>query len=100
MHNPPGDPKRHRIFLIVSRQWLIDSRFSTLVCAPVFSDGQSLATQVDVGIDEGLKHPSWIFCDGLTSVRKTELTHYIGMLSKSKQAEVDRALAMALDLRF
>jgi mRNA interferase MazF len=100
MHNPPGDPKRHRIFLIVSRQGVIDSRFSTLVCAPVFSDGQSLATQVGIGGDEGLKHPSWIFCDGLTSVRKIELTHYIGMLSKSKQAEVDRALAMALDLRF
>jgi mRNA interferase MazF len=100
MQNPPRDPKRHRVFLIVSRQWLIDSRFSTVVCAPVFSEGQGLSSQVGIGVEDGMKHHSWIFCDGLTSVRKSELRQYVGALSKAKLAEVDRALAMALDLRF
>jgi mRNA interferase MazF len=100
LHNPPGDPKQHRVFVILSRQWLIESQFSTLVCAPVFSKGQGLATQVSVGINEGMKHESWILCDGLTSIRKADLTQYIGSLSSSKLAEVDRAIAMALDLRF
>jgi len=100
VHQPPGDPREHRIFVILSRQWVIETRFSTLICAPVFSKGQGLSTQVSVGINEGLKHESWILCDGLTSVRRAELTQYVGSLSPTKLSEVDRALALALDLRF
>jgi mRNA interferase MazF len=95
---PTGDPKRHRIFAIVSRQALIDSAFSTVVCAPVFTVGQGLSTQVAVGTEEGLKHPSWITCDNLVSLRKSELTNYVGALSRSKLLELDDALKMALDL--
>src|SRR5208283_1054244 len=94
----PGDPKKHRVLVIVSRQALIDSQFSTIVCAPVLTEGQGLSTQVSIGIEAGLKHHSWILCDGIASVRKTELTHYVGTLPHSKWAELDRALAMALDL--
>ena len=91
-------PKRYRTFVVVSRQVLIDSRFSTLICAPVFTHGEGLSTQVAVGPDEGLKHPSWIMCDNLLSLRKTDLTDYIGSLSRSKLVEMNRALRMALDL--
>ena len=59
-----------------------------------------MLTQVRIGIDEGLKHESWIQCDGLTSLRKSELRHYVGSLSQSKVGELDRALMMALDLHF
>jgi mRNA interferase MazF len=96
----PGDPKKHRIVLIVSRQSSIDSQFSTVVCAPVLTEGQGLSTQISVGPEAGLKHHSWILCDGITSVRKTELTNYVGTLPNSRWAELDRALAMALDLHF
>jgi mRNA interferase MazF len=82
----------------VSRQALIDSRFSTVVCAPVYSNGEGLSTQVAVGADEGLKHPSWIMCDNLVSIRKSELTNYVGSLSGSKLTEINLALKMALDL--
>jgi mRNA interferase MazF len=95
---PGGDPKQYRIFAIVSRQALIDSRFSTVVCAPVFTSGAELSTQLSIGPDEGLKHPSWIMCDNLVSMRKSELTNYVGSLSGPKLAELDRALKMALDL--
>jgi len=37
---PGGDPKQYRTFAIVSRAALIDSRFSTVICAPVFSNGE------------------------------------------------------------
>jgi mRNA interferase MazF len=96
----PGDPKKHRIVVIVSRQALLHSQFSTVVCAPVLSEGQGLSTQVSIGPEAGLKHHNWIFCDGITSVRRTELTNYVGTLPDSKLAELDRALAMALDLHF
>lgn len=98
MYKPGGDPKSYRTFVVVSRQVLIDSRFSTLICAPVFTRGEGLSTQVAVGRDEGLKHPSWIMCDNLVSLRKTDLTHYLGSLSPSKLAAMNRALRMALDL--
>ena len=93
-----GDPKLYRTFVIVSRQALIDSRFSTVICAPVYSSGEGLATQVAIGPEEGLKHASWIMCDNLVSLRKSDLTHYVGSLRAAKQAEVDKALKVALDL--
>jgi mRNA interferase MazF len=98
VHKPGGDPKQYRVFVIVSRQVLADSRFSTLICAPVFSSGEGLSTQVAVGPDEGLKHDSWIMCDNLVSLRKADLTHFLGSLSRSKLAELNQALKMALDL--
>jgi mRNA interferase MazF len=98
VHKPGGDAKQHRMFVVVSRQVLIDSRFSTVVCAPVFSNGQALSTQVAIGTDEGMKHPSWIMCDNLVSLRKTELSHFVAQLSPAKIAELDRALRMALSV--
>jgi mRNA interferase MazF len=98
VHKPGGDPKQYRAFVVVSRQVLIDSRFSTVVCAPVFSAGEGLSTQVSIGPDEGMKHQSCIMCDNLVSVRKSDLTHYVGSLSPAKLAELHRALKMALDL--
>lgn len=96
---PEGDPKRHRIFAVVSRQALIDSRFSTVICAPVYSNGEELSTQIAIGPDEGLKHLSWIMCDNLVSIRKSDLANYVGGLPTSKLAELEHALKIALDIR-
>jgi mRNA interferase MazF len=98
VYKPGGDAKQYRVFVIVSRQILIDSQFSTVVCAPVFSNGDGLSTQVPVGPDEGLKHSSWIMCDNLVSLRKTDLTNFLGSLARAKLAELDEALKMALDI--
>ena len=37
-------------------------------------------------------------CDNLVSLRKSDLTQYVGSLSQSSMAELDRALKMALEL--
>ena len=92
------DPRNYRVFVVVSRQALIDSRFSTVVCAPVFSSFDGLSTQVPVGVDEGLKHNSSIFCDQLVSIHKSALTHFIGTLSPQRIEALDNALAVALEL--
>jgi mRNA interferase MazF len=97
-HKPEGDPKRHRTCVVISRQALINSNYSTVVCAPVFTNGEGLSTQVAVGVDEGLKHESWIICDNLRSIRKTELTQFVGSLSRAKLGELDEALKIALAL--
>jgi mRNA interferase MazF len=93
-----NDPKLYRSFVVVSRQVLIDSRFPTVVCAPILTRGHGFSTQVSVGIDEGLKHESWILCDNLVSLRKVQLTRFVGSLARSKVEELDRALKMALAL--
>jgi mRNA interferase MazF len=86
------------VFVIVSRQILIDSRFSTVVCAPVYTACEGLTTQVAAGTDEGLKHDSSIHCDGLVSLPKSFLTHFVGVLSETKLRDLDRALKAALQI--
>ncbi len=92
------DPKKYRVFLIVSRQVLIDSKFSTVICAPIYSSYDGLSTQVSVGIDEGLKHDSSIHCDELVSISKSSLSHYVGSLSFQKMQQLDESLKVALAL--
>lgn len=83
---------------MVSRQLLLDSSFSSVVCAPIYTRRDGLHSQVPVGIEQGLKHDSSIHCDELVSLPKSVLTDYIGYLSSEKLLELDRALAFALDL--
>ena len=98
VRKPGNDPKRSRIFVVVSRQVLLDSSFSTVICAPVYSQSHGLTTQVDVGVNEGLKHASAIFCDNLVSLPKAELTDYVGSLSPSVLMKVYQAFRVALEL--
>lgn len=97
-HPSSNDPRRYRVFVVVGRQVVIDSRFSTVICAPIYSVHDGLSTQVAVGEDEGLKHPSSIHCDELVSLPKAKLTHYIGKLSLEKRATLNQALRAALEL--
>jgi mRNA interferase MazF len=98
VYKPAADPKRYRSFVVISRQVLIDSSYATVVCAPIFTNGSGLSTQVPVGPNEGLKHDSWIVCDSLTSLPKTDLTQFVGSLSWSKLEELEAALRIALAL--
>jgi mRNA interferase MazF len=97
-HPSARDPKRSRVFVVVSRQAVIESGFSTVVCAPVYSKRHGLSTQIDVGAEEGLKHESAIHCDELVSLPKSALTDWIGSLSPSRLRELERSLRIALDL--
>jgi mRNA interferase MazF len=95
----PHDPKKYRVFVIVSRQVVIDSKFSTVICAPVYSSYDGLSTQVRTGIEEGLKHESSIHCDELVSISKTALTHYVGSLKPDKIFLLNQALKVAIGLQ-
>ena len=98
-HPSSVDPRRSRVFVIVGRQAAIDSRYSSVICAPVYSSIHGLKSQVQVGIAEGLKHESAVHCDELVSLPKTVLTDFIGMLSPGKLKELNEALAVAVGLR-
>ncbi|MGO9831864.1 MAG: type II toxin-antitoxin system PemK/MazF family toxin [Myxococcaceae bacterium] len=99
VRRPPGDPRPSRVFLIVSRQSLLDSSYSTVICAPVFTQSQGLPTQVAIGAAEGLKHESAIQCDGLLSLEKSRLRDYVGELGPDKLRELEDALLVALSLK-
>ena len=92
-----NDPRTQCVFVVVSRQVLIDSKFSS-VCAPLYSRYDGLRTQVTIGVDDGLKHASSIHCDELASLPKSRLTDFIGHLNRTKVEELGRALPAALDL--
>lgn len=97
--HPARDPNKHRVFVVVSRQVLIDFRFSTVICAPVYSVFDGLSTQVPIGPEESLKHPSSIHGDELVSLPKSMLTNFIGRLPAAKIEVLNQALRMALDIR-
>ena len=102
LSKPPGnDPKKYRYFVIVSRDALIASNYSTVICAPIYSRYDGLATQVLIDlidVEEGVQHPSSIHCDSLMSIRKGQLTHYVGRLSPPKLRQLSISLAIALDI--
>ena len=91
-----NDQKDYRVYLVVSRQGVIDNQFPTVICAPVRTRYGGLSTQVEVSVDEGLKHDCAVYCDDLFSLPKFILTNYIGSLSAAKMEEVNSALRIAL----
>jgi len=99
VHHPSSnDPKKSRVFVIVSREILVKSKFSTVICAPVYTRHDGLSTQIKVGFTEGLKHESSIHCDELVSIPKNRLTNFIGKLSKEQTSKLNEALKIALDI--
>ena len=95
-HPSARDSRKQRVFVVVSRQVLIDRRFSTVICAPIYSTHDGLSTQVLVGVRGGLKHDSSIHCDELVSLPKSALRHYVGTLPPSKIEALNQALQIAL----
>jgi mRNA interferase MazF len=77
---------------------VIDSKFSTVVCAPIYTRRDGLSTQVSIGPDEGLRHPSSIHCDALISLPKSSLTDFVGTLPDRSLRELGSALRIALEL--
>lgn len=96
--HPDGDPKRSRVVVVVSRDAHLATRFSTAICAPVYSQRGGLASEVEVGPPEGLKHASAILCDVLTSFPRSQLTDYVGTLGPAKLAALRTALRIAIDV--
>lgn len=92
------DPKKFRVYIIVGRNDLFSTTFQTVVCAPIHSNYIGLRTEVEVGVDEGLKHDSSIRCDELVSIAKSDLTNFIGTLPPQKIQELNQASRVALEI--
>ena len=62
----------------------------------MYSTRHGIATQVNVGLNEGLRHNSSVHCDELVSLRKSQLTQFVGSLDVTKLKCLDDALMVAL----
>ncbi len=85
--------------VVVSRAFITENEdVSTVICAPVYSEILGLATEVEIGMDEGIPHPSAVRCDFLMLMFKVKLTTLVGRLSGAKLQQLADALSRALDL--
>jgi mRNA-degrading endonuclease toxin of MazEF toxin-antitoxin module len=87
-------------YVVVSRAFIAENDdVSTVVCAPVYGEVLGISTEVLVGPGEGLPRASAIRCDFLALLFKRKLTGFVATLPPRKLLELNRALAVALDLR-
>lgn len=94
----PGgnDPKKFRLFVVVSREALIRSKFSTVICAPIYSRYTGLETEIALSAEDGVIKDCAIHCDELVSLPKSMLTQFVASLNSAKTQLLDNALAIAL----
>ena len=86
-------------YVVVSRTFVAEHEdVSTVICAPVYGEILGLTTEVVLGPDDGLPRTSAIRCDFLTLMLKSKLTHFVSTLSALKLAQLNHALAHALEL--
>ena len=86
-------------YVVVSRTFVAEHEdVATVICAPIYSEILGLTTEVVLGPEDGLRRACAIRCDFLTLMFKSKLTHFVSTLSTFKLAQLNRALAWALDL--
>ena len=89
-----GSPDKRRPVLVLSRQKAIDLLHTVLV-APITSSAHGAPSEIQVGIEEGLKHDSVINLDQIQTVNQKSLHHFIGTVRPEKMNVVCRALMIA-----
>ena len=87
------------VYVVVSRQFIAENPdISTVVCAPVYSEILGISTEVVIGQGAGLPGISAVRCDFLALMFKRKLSTFVGALSPFQVEELNRALAVSLDL--
>jgi mRNA interferase MazF len=86
-------------YVVVSRTFVAEHKdVSTVICAPIYGTVLGLSAEVVLGPEDGLPRTCAIRCDFLTLMFKSKLTHFVSTLSTFKLAQLNRALAYALEL--
>ena len=88
-------PGKRRPVLVLSRPEVIPL-LHTVMVAPITSVVRGAPSEVPVGVEEGLKHPSAVNLDHVQTVEQARLTTCVGALGRQKMREVCRALAIAV----
>jgi mRNA interferase MazF len=93
-----GEPGKNRPSIVVSADELATgSPSELLVVVPLSSSVPASALRPEV-LAEGVERPSRAVCGAVRGVARSRLLRQLGTLSPAKLAEVDRALALVLNL--
>lgn len=87
-------PDKRRPVLVLTRPEVIPL-LHTVMVAPVTSTRRGAPSEVNVGVDEGLKHDSAVNLDHVQTVEQDRLVGFVGTLSTVKMRQVCRALGVA-----
>ncbi len=72
---------------------------SWVTIAPITTTIRGLASEVDVGVRNGLDHESVVSCDNITTVRSDAVGPTIGLLFDDQELDLARAISDAFDLQ-
>lgn len=89
-----GSPDKRRPVLVLSRQKAIEL-LRTVLVAPITSTMHGAPSEVQLGIEEGLKNDSVVNLDQVQTVDQKKLHHFIGTVTPEKMSAVCQALAIA-----
>jgi mRNA interferase MazF len=87
-------PDKRRPVLVLSRPSLI-SALHTVTVAAITSTRRGSPTEVEVGVEEGLKNASCLNLCNVFTIPQSELRTFVGAVSAEKMRDVCRALAIA-----
>jgi mRNA interferase MazF len=90
-----GPRDKRRPVVVLSRPTLIELLHTVTVVA-ITSTGHGSPTEVALGIDEGLKKPSFANLVNVFTVPKSCLHRFVGTLGQAKMRAVCEALAIAV----
>ena len=88
---------KQRPVVVLTRE-LIRPRLTNVTVAPITSTVRGLSTEVLVGPQNGLDHPSAISCDNVQTIPKAQLGRLIGYLLPEQEALLAEAIVLAFDL--
>ena len=86
-----------RPVLVLTRE-LVRPHLSRVTVAPITSAVRGLSTELPVGPDNGVDHPSVVSCDNVVTVPKSALGLQIGRLLPEQEVALTAALHAAFDL--
>jgi mRNA-degrading endonuclease toxin of MazEF toxin-antitoxin module len=93
-HHAFVGPDKRRPVLILSHSTLIPL-LHTVTVAAITSTLRGSLTEVELGEDEGLKHASCVNLCNVFTLRKHDLSHFVGFVTPMKMLAVCRALNVA-----
>lgn len=88
---------KRRPVLVLTREAMV-GRMSTVTVAPVTSTVHGIATEVPVGLRNGLPQPSAVKCDQIMSIPVGQLHAPCGLLLDAQELALHEAIQAAFDL--
>jgi mRNA interferase MazF len=87
-------PDKRRPVLVISRPILLEV-LQTAIVVPITRTLHGSPTEIELGVEDGLKTTSCANLANLQTVSQRGLTRYVGTVRRAKLIEMCRALAIA-----